>query len=161
MNDTWEADIAGLLTELSVVQGALLALLAEKRRILASGDHAALAATAEQEQQLVQRLTNCHEQRQQLLRRAAEEGLPSDSIRSLSSALPAESRSRVHGGIDQAHERGKLLQHQCLTNWVLVQRTLLHLSQMIEIIATGGRPLPTYGNGSDRTKSGALVDRAA
>jgi hypothetical protein len=53
------------------------------------------------------------------------------------------------------------LQHQSLTNWVLVQRTLLHLSQLIEIIATGGRLKPTYGKGSDHQAGGALVDRAA
>jgi hypothetical protein len=160
MNDNWEADIADLLTELASVQGALLDLLSDKRQILASGEHEGLVATAGREQQLVERLSACHEQRQQLLVRAAAEGLPSDSIRSLSAALPAEGQSRVRPGIEQAAERGRFLQHQCLTNWVLVQRTLIHLSQMIEIIATGGRPMPTYGNGSDRTVGGALVDRA-
>jgi hypothetical protein len=54
-----------------------------------------------------------------------------------------------------------LLQHESLTNWVLVQRSLLHLSQLIEIVATGGRTQPTYGNGSRRLSCGALVDRAA
>jgi hypothetical protein len=42
-----------------------------------------------------------------------------------------------------------------------VQRTLLHLSQLIGIIATGGQSLPTYGKGADCRASGALVDRAA
>ena len=161
MNDNWEADIAELLTELSSVQGELLCLLTEKRKILASGDHDALLATAGREQSLVDRLNACQHQRQQLLSRAAASGLPSDSVRSLSGQLPAESRLRVSASIDEAAERGQFLQQQCLTNWVLVQRTLLHLSQMIGIIATGGRPMPTYGNGSDRAVSGALVDRAA
>jgi hypothetical protein len=160
MHDNWEADIAALLTELSGAQGALLDLLAEKRAILAAGDHQALIATAVREQQLAERLTACHDQRQQLLQRAADEGLPFDSIESLTSALPNESRGRMEPELAQAAQRGRFLQQQCLTNWVLVQRTLLHLSQMIEIIATGGRPMPTYGNGSDRTNSGALVDQA-
>lgn len=160
MNENWEADIAELLTELSSVQGALLELLVEKRRILASGEHEALAPLAGREQHLIDRLSACHDRRQQLLQQAADEGLPSDSIRSLSSALPAESRERVDAGIQQATERGRFLQHQSLANWVLVQRTLLHLSQMIEIIATGGQSMPTYGNGAERTPSGALVDRA-
>ncbi|MCU0373434.1 MAG: hypothetical protein MUE56_09370, partial [Ignavibacteria bacterium] len=29
----------------------------------------------------------------------------------------------------------RLLQHQSLTNWVLAQRSMLHLSQLLEIIA--------------------------
>jgi hypothetical protein len=161
MTDNWENEIAGLLTELSSVQGELLAVLADKRQTLASGDHEAILATSGREQTLIERLNACHQRRQQLLERAGAEGLPSDSVRSLSQRLSGDGRERIHASIDEAANRGQFLQQQCLTNWVLVQRTLLHLSQMIGIIATGGRPMPTYGNGSDRAVSGALVDRAA
>jgi hypothetical protein len=118
---------------------------------------------AGREQQLIDRLQACHERRQQLLARAEAEGLPGDSIDSLSRRLPAQSRARLQASIQEAASRSRLLQHQSLTNWVLVQRTLLHLSQLIEIIATGGRAKPTYGNGSDRVAAatGALVDQAA
>ena len=165
--DTLEADIAGLLSELSAVQSDLLDVLRQKRNLLAEGNSEALPTIAIREQELVTRLEACHERRQQLLAQAAGEGLPCDSIRTLSKSLPAESRNRLRGDIHEAQQRARLLQHECLTNWVLVQRTLLHLSQLIEIIATGGRMKPTYGNGSDRHSqqgdalvSGALVDRA-
>jgi hypothetical protein len=161
MNDGWESEIAGLLAELSDVQTALLDTLHEKRRLLVANDQEALAAIAPREQQLIERLQACHNRRQQLLTHAADEGMPADSIRSLSKHLPSDGRSRVQDSIREAENRSRLLQHQSLTNWVLVQRTLLHLSQMIEIIATGGRPRPTYGKGSDRAPGGALVDRAA
>jgi hypothetical protein len=161
MTDNWETDIGGLLTELADVQSALLEALHEKRRLLAADDHGALASLADRERALLERLQACHERRQLLLSRAGEEGLPADSIESLSQRLPAESRGRMQASIREAADRSRLLQHESLTNWVLVQRTLLHLSQMVEIIATGGRPRPTYGKGSDRAPSGALVDRAA
>jgi len=161
MNDSWESEIGALLTELADVQSALLGVLTEKRQMLAANDHQALPAMAVREQQLLDRLQACHERRQQLLAEAEAEGLLADSIGSLSQHLPAESRGRVQAVIREAADRSRLLQHQSLTNWVLVQRSLLHLSQMIEIIATGGRPKPTYGKGSDRAPSGALVDRAA
>jgi hypothetical protein len=159
MFENWESEIAGLLTELADVQGELLDLLDEKRQLLVRGEHDSLAAIADREEQLARRLQACQNRRQHLLTRAAGEGLPSDSIRALNSSMPAACRGRMQAEIAQAAERSRLLQHQCLTNWVLVQRTLLHLSQMVEIIATGGRPLPTYGNGADRTYGGALVDR--
>ena len=54
----------------------------------------------------------------------------------------------MQASIREAANRSQFLQHQSLTNWVVVQRSLLHLSQLIEIIATGGRPKPTYGKGS-------------
>jgi len=161
MNDIWESEIGGLLGELAEVQTALLGTLDEKRQLIAKGDHAALSAMASREQELAARLQACHEQRQQLLARANAEGLPSDSIQLLSEQLPADSRNRVNAIIREAAGRTRLLQHQSLANWVLVQRSLLHLSQLIEIIATGGRTKPTYGKGSDSANSGALVDRAA
>jgi hypothetical protein len=161
MSDNWEGDIAALLAELAEVQTALLGTLGEKRRLIVARDQAALAAMAGREQELLQRLEACQERRQQLLGRANAEGLPGDSIQSLSATLPTESRQRMQASIDETKNRTKLLQHQSLANWVLVQRSLLHLSQLIEIIATGGQMKPTYGKGSDRVAGGALVDRAA
>jgi flagellar FlgN protein len=158
--DRWEDDIAGLLSDLAGVQRDLLDVLGEKRQMIATGDGPGLATVAAREDQLVARLQACQTHRQQLLQQAGGAGLPSDSIRSLSRALPAKSRGRFVGDIKQAEERSRILQHECLTNWVLVQRTLLHLSQLVEIIATGGRMKPTYGNGSDSQSHGALVDRA-
>ena len=161
MNDTWESEIGALLAELADVQSALLGVLSEKRQLLAAGDVEALSAMAAREQELADRLQACHDLRQQLLSRADAEGMPADSIQSLSDSLPASSRERVQASIREAASRSQLLRHQSLANWVVVQRTLLHLSQLIEIIATGGRPKPTYGKGSDCAASGALVDRAA
>jgi hypothetical protein len=161
MTQNWETEIGEFLAELADVQGALLATLHEKRQFLATSDHAGLASMADRERILVERLQACQDRRQQLLSRAGEEGLPADSIKTLSQRLPAESRGHMQASIREASERSRLLQHQSLTNWVLVQRTLLHLSQMVEIIATGGRVRPTYGRGSDHAPSGALVDRAA
>ena len=159
-DDAIETQIAGLLSELTAVQSDLLNVLSQKRKLLAAGDGAALGAMAGEEQQLVDRLQACQNHRQQLLAQAAERGLPSDSVRALSKSLPTGGRRRLRDGLNEAHDRSRLLQHECLTNWVLVQRTLLHLSQLIEIIATGGRKKPTYGRGSDRQDQGALVDRA-
>jgi hypothetical protein len=161
MNDNLESEIGGLLGELADVQTALLETLSDKRRHLAAGDEAALFAMSGREQELADRLQACHDRRQQLLARASGDGLPGDSIESLSNRLPSASRDRVQASIREAARRTQLLQHQSLANWVLVQRSLLHLSQLIEIIATGGRSKPTYGKGSDRGASGALVDRAA
>jgi hypothetical protein len=160
LHDALEDDIAGLLGELAGVQGDLLELLSEKRSLIAAGDNAALSVFGEREQRLIDRLQACQQRRQQLLDQAAAKGLPADSIHSLARSLPADRRSRMQTEIDEARHRSRLLQHDCLTNWVLVQRTLLHLSQLIEIIATGGRMQPTYGNGSERQNNGSLVDRA-
>jgi flagellar biosynthesis/type III secretory pathway chaperone len=161
ITNSWEGEIASLLGSLAGVQRDLLDVLADKRRVLATGDLDKINAVAAREAELIPRLQACQERRQELLSRAASDGLPADSIRSLTAALPASSRGRMRNDVEQAQNRTRFLQSECLTNWVLVQQMLLHLSQLIEIIATGGQRKPTYGNGSERQGSGFLVDRAA
>jgi hypothetical protein len=110
---------------------------------------------------LTARLERCHERRAELLAQAAGDGLPSDSLRALGSALSKSERKPLDDSIREAAARSRLLQHHSLTNWVLTQRTLLHLAQLLEIIGTGGRTSPTYGKGEPRGASGALMDHAA
>jgi hypothetical protein len=161
MKTAWESELAEFLTDLSAVQAESLEILSRKRALLVAGNAGELAGLAERENALIERLQGCLDRRQQLLARAAEDGLPSDSIRSLSAALPSQQKRQLAGPLADAARRARLLEHQSLTNWVLVQRTLIHLSQMLEIIATGGRPKPTYEKGKSLDATGALVDRVA
>lgn len=157
----WEGAIASLLAELSGVQGDLLALLDRKRRLIAAGDGPALRGMAPEEDKLAERLMACHRRRQTLLADAGRRGLPSGSLQALTASLPRAGRGRLAPNLGDARRKARLLQHQSLTNWVLVQRTLLHLSQMIEIIATGGRMRPTYGDNAAPPAGGSIVDQAA
>ncbi len=160
MNTHWESELAELLRRLTATQQELLSLLASKRELLLASDHEGLAKLVPQEEALSVELQACFDHRKQLLGRAAEEGLPSDSIQSLAQALPQQQADQLQQPLQQASQRSKLLRHQSLSQWVVVQRTLLHLSQMLEIIATGGRPQPTYDKGQPRASSGSLMDRA-
>jgi hypothetical protein len=112
------------------------------------------------EQSLADRLQACYQRRLELLDRAKQQGLPGDSLRALTDVIPGERRKQIRAQVDEAAGKSRLLQHQSLTNWVVVQRTLLHLSQLLEIIATGGRLRPTYGTGSSASSGGALLDHA-
>lgn len=156
----WEQELGELLTLLSSTQGELLALLGEKRDLLVQGDLPGLAAIQPREEAIAAKLQICQLRREELLGRAAQEGLPNDSLHSLTQALPNQATPKIRASINEAELRTRLLRHHSLTNWVLVQRTLLHLSQMLEIIATGGQPQPTYGKGAV-SRGGGLVDQAA
>jgi flagellar biosynthesis/type III secretory pathway chaperone len=161
MQTSWEPELAQLLNDLLGVQGELLAMLSRKRELLVAADTAGLAAIAPQEQQLLGTLQECCRRREQLLARAGQDGLPAESLQKLSKALPEPQQQRLDGSFHTAEARARLLRHHSLTNWVLVQRTLIHLSQMLEIIATGGRLQPTYGARGPARAAGSLVDRAA
>lgn len=156
-----ESEVAALLTTLLAGQDELVEILGRKRELLGSADHEGLAAIAAEEQRLLGVLQECLRRREQLLARAAADGLPSSSIKALTQALPPVHRAPLARQIAAASSRTRLLQTQSLTNWVIIQRTLIHLSQLLEIIATGGRLQPTYGETGPTRAHGALVDQEA
>jgi len=160
MDNPCDTEVADLLNRISAAQQRLLALLARKHDYLLNRDHGSLEELMPEEAQLCDELQACHERRQELLQQAEAAGLPSDSIHSLAGALPAERSKTLAEPLRAAVQQSRLLRHQSIAQWVVVQRTVLHLSQMLEIIATGGRQKPTYGSGSASNGSGALMDRA-
>jgi flagellar biosynthesis/type III secretory pathway chaperone len=153
-----DAELASLLERLSTVQQELLALLAEKRQLILRRDHASLAALAERERDLAERLQACQRDRQRLLSQADASGLPGGTLADLAAAMP--SSNRLERPVTEARDRARLIRHECLSQWVVFQRSVLHLSQLLEIIATGGRLQPTYGQGAASSCGGALIDQA-
>ena len=155
-----ESQLAALLERLSAAQRELLSLLETKRQLLVQRDHAGLSSLASREQQLAEELQACQTAREQMLSAAESEGLPHTSLAELSAALPEKASRQLGKSVEDARQRSRLIRHECLTQWVAVQRTVLHLAQMLEIIATGGRSQPTYGKGQPADRGGALIDQA-
>lgn len=156
----WETELALLLEHLGDAQQQLLALLATKSELIRLQDHQGLAELAPKEEELGAQLQACQQRRSELLATAAASGFPAESLVELNDALPLGRQSELRDDLLAARERSQLIRHECLAQWVAVQRTVLHLSQMLEIIATGGRALPTYGNGKPPASSGSLMDQA-
>ncbi len=158
----WESGLGELLELLTETQEELLSILDTKRELLLADDNKGLQAVQEREQMLIERLQECQQKRSQLLEQAAAKGLPSNNIRSLVQALPKEEGQLLMATVETASSKARLLQHHCLSNWVMVQRTLLHLNQMLEIIATGSRKTSTYGSPeSKKLRGGAFMDKSA
>ncbi|MBI1900466.1 MAG: flagellar export chaperone FlgN [Planctomycetia bacterium] len=157
-----EADLAELLSELSTVQDELLAIFREKQRLLAGDDPEALSQLWPREEAVLAKLRVCHERRRQLLVEAKSQGMPHTSLSVLSKALPGgrsnAARTELQANLREAAARRRLLAHHSLTNWVIAQRRLLHLSQMLEIFATGSQEQTTYGKGGPPSARGALLD---
>jgi hypothetical protein len=161
MTTTWENELAEFLTTLSATQDELLTVLGEKRACMASRDVPAMQKLADREAELGQKLQAIQTRRGELLAAAREQGIACDSLSKLANQLPPGKRETLGKQVKDASWRMRLLQHQSLTNWVIAQRTVLHLSQMIEIIATGGKLKPTYGKSDAALARGALVDQEA
>ena len=130
---------------------------------MARSDREGLLALNDHEAGIVDRLQDCLTRRQALLDRAGEEGLPSKNLGALAKSLPRHARDELHRPIREATARTRLLKTESLINWVVIQKTLIHLSQMLEIIATKGRGNPTYEKreAMAMASGGALVDQEA
>ncbi len=156
-----ENQLADFLGELSSVQTELLEVLGAKRECMADGKIDGLPELQAREEQLGERLKACHDRRNKMLESASESGLPNESLGDLAKVFPSENGSRLREQVNDAAQRTRLLQHESLTNWVLAQRSLLHVSQLLEIIVTGGRTKPTYGITNTTQTRGALLDQEA
>ncbi len=161
MSTDWESEISGLLAELSSVQAELLDVLAQKRDALAAADIDRLTALQPLEEELGRKLEGCQTRRSDLLQRARTEGLPGESVSKLATRVSGGKAGKLGQRVKESAAKMRLLQHHSLANWVLAQRSLLHVSQLLEIIATGGRLQPTYGDKESVHACGGLVNQQA
>jgi flagellar biosynthesis/type III secretory pathway chaperone len=157
----FEAEITGLLDQLTSVQSELLDVLAKKRTALATADMTALTELQPREESLSSRLLECQNRRTSLLAEAKKEGRPSENVARLANSTSPGKTSKLGNQVKESAARMRILQHQSLANWVLAQRSLLHVSQLLEIIATGGQMRPTYGDKESVHARGSLVNQEA
>ena len=157
--DQWSADIASLLEDLTGIQEEILTTLEAKRASILAHDLAGLEQLQQQEASLGEQLAECHGRRGKLLADATESGLNGDSLESLSKCVSDSDNGNLTKRVKATSQRMRLMQHGSLTNWVVTQRTLLHLSQILEIIGTKGRLRATYGDTNVDNSGGALMDQ--
>lgn len=159
-----EREVASLLADLSEAQDELLRVLKLKREALATADSAALTGLEARETAVAERLHDCQSRREKLLAEAAARGSSARNVEELAGEFPSGQNSQVVRRVRETSARMRIVQNHALTNWVVAQRSLLHLSQLLAIVASGGRLTPTYSpiSGAAAFHSrGALVDREA
>jgi len=164
--DIIEEEVGALLAELATVQQELFALLAEKKQRILDDDSEGWKNLESHEAELSARLEACQTKRGELLKQAAENGLPGDTLQTLTAHMPSDRGQKLQAEVVASRHRMRLLQSDSISSWVVAQRSLLHVSQILEIYATGGRMQPTYkqmeSNRNEGSRAGgAIVDREA
>jgi hypothetical protein len=158
----WLDTAHAFVQELKATQEELLAALRGRRSMLYSPSADAAVAIAPLDHSLLERLQDCVQRRADLLRTAAHVGWPAETLRAAAMAQPdSEQRRRLQAALAQAQSLSRQLQLAGMTQWMLAQRSLAHVGQLLEILATGAPQPPTYGNGPVSTARGGLLDQAA
>jgi len=157
-----EPDILQFLRQLSAVQERTLSVLSRKQELLVKPDRDGLTEIAVEEQEVLAQLRQCLVRREEILAVARQSGGAAESIQVLCQRiLPPRSESlRL---VEEAARRSRLIQSQCATNWVMTQKSIIHLSHLLEIVETRGQGKSTYHRQGEKESGfpGGFIDRAA
>lgn len=161
-NINWQTELTVFLNELESAQENALKVLRRKQVSLANANVKEMQTIADEESAAVERLDVCLQRRERLLAEAAKNNMPSDTIENLCKSQPQT--TNLTKRIKKSKHNSRLIQYQSLTNWVLTQRSVIHLNQLIELIKNKGKKSPTYNKNKQKSNpdnGGNLVDKVA
>jgi hypothetical protein len=169
MASTLLPDLAKFVTALEETQQALLALLTEKRRALDTFDSKGLVRLSEEESVLAGRLQGLVARRGELLEQGRRAGFTGDTLLELTGAIGKhQGDARIRAALEmlqarlrRTQQRTAELQQESWVHWIISHRCYNHYTEMLELIAHGGHPAPTYGDRLPSATGGALLDAAA
>jgi hypothetical protein len=161
-------ELAEFLTQLEQAQQNLLALFTAKRKAIDTFQSEELIRLSEREQAMAARLQELVKARMALLNKARDAGFVVESLLQLAGAIgKTVGDARVLRAIElitlrimQSQNRTVKLQHESWVHWIIAHRCYNHFTELLELIAHGGHPAPTYGERSPAAAGGALLDAA-
>jgi hypothetical protein len=161
-------ELAQFLMQLEQAQENLLALFTAKRKAIDTFQSEELIRLSEREQVMAARLQELVKARMALLTRARDAGFVVESLLQLAGAIgKTVGDARVLRAIEliksrimQSQNRTVKLQHESWVHWIIAHRCYNHFTELLELIAHGGHPAPTYGDKSPAAAGGALLDAA-
>ena len=158
---TMEQDILRFLSQLSTVQERALSVLRRKQEFLVKPDRDGLMEIVAEEHKVLDLLQQCLARREEILADARQKGYAVESISSLCQRIFP--RSECLRLAEEAARQSQLIQFQSRANWMMTQKSIVHLSQMLEIVKTRGQGKSTYHRQSEKESSlsGGFVDRVA
>ncbi|MBI3864991.1 MAG: hypothetical protein HY290_24215 [Planctomycetia bacterium] len=161
-------ELTQFLTELEQTQQELLTLFAAKRRALNAFQPDELLRLSSREGELAARLKELVGKRNVLLNKARGAGFAVESLLEFTGAIGktvGDSRvlraiELIQGRILASQRRTAALQRESWVHWIISHRCYNHYTELLELIAHGGHPAPTYGKAL-ATAGGAVLDAAA
>lgn len=157
--------VADYLDEYLDVQQSLLDVMTAKLDVLAKRSLEETRALDAREAELVERLKACVERRQGLLAdpelNATGQSTLKRIVRSVADADDAGEDLHLSRRFDAAEKNNRDLRMRSVSAWVLAQRSVVHWSQMLEIVAAQGQNVPTYKRDRKLRSRGALIDQEA
>ncbi|HXY33752.1 MAG TPA: hypothetical protein VEI07_05955 [Planctomycetaceae bacterium] len=158
-------DIEELLVEIDETQFALSGAYRDKRGAIRQANGPEIARLTKIEESLVADLQAHLRRREQILQRARQRGLPGDSLASVVRTFDESIREELLTRIEQTQRTAEANRRESWILWIVCKQSLRFFSDVVELIANGGRRAPVYlanpGAVAALSTGGALLDAKA
>ena len=156
-----KTEILEFLDQLIESQNQMLAVLQRKQAILVRPEKEAMVAISSEEEKTLVTMQNTLERREEILTAARLQNVPGETIEQLCEHFFPRN-IEVHTLLNEVKHRTQQIGLLAYTNWTMSRKSLIHLSQILELLETQGKGKPTYHPQSRVASArGVSVDRSA
>jgi len=156
-----KADLQDFLHQLIEAQSQMLAVLHKKQAILVKPEKETMALIVADEEKALETMQNVLKRREELLTTARLQNIQGDSIEQLCGHFFPQN-IEVQKLLDEARHRTQQIRLLAYTNWTISRKSLIHVSQILELLETQGQGKTTYQpTTSSQTLRSNYVDRVA
>jgi hypothetical protein len=160
-NKTMKEDILDFLNQLIESQTQMIAILHKKQVVLVKPETKAMALISAEEEQILETMQNILQRREELLTTARLQNIRGDSIEQLCGHFFPHNTD-VQKMLDETKHRTQQIRLLAYTNWTMSRKSLIHVSQILELLETRGQGKTTYQPQTNPEASrGGFVDRVA
>jgi hypothetical protein len=160
-----EQDIEELLVSIDETQDTLSAAYRDKRAAIRQANSPEIDRLTKVEESSVADLQVHLRRREQILQQARQLGLPADSLTGVVQTFDEPHRERLLAQIEQTRRMADANRRESWILWIVCKQSLRFFSDVIELIANGGRRAPIYlarpGAVAELSTGGALLDAKA
>ena len=156
-----KTDLLDFLNQLVETQKQMLDVLHRQQAVLVRPEKAALTAIAAEEETVREKMQQVLTRREELLTAARLQNISGDSIEQLCEHFFPHN-IEVQKKLDEARHRRDQIRLLAYTNWTMSRKSMIHVSQILELLETRGQGKTTYHpRKNDGTSGGGFVDRVA
>ena len=154
-----KTDLQNFLEQLVDTQNQMLAVLRKKQAILVKPEKEALALISAEEEKMLGKTQGILNWREELLTTARLQNINSVSIEQLCGHFFPHNTD-IQKLLDEVKHRTQQVRLLAYTNWTMSRKSMIHISQILELLETRGQGKTTY-HPRPPADGGGLVDRVA
>lgn len=164
MTSAWLDELTRFAQVLDQSQQALLSVLRQRRQSLQNGTVLELERFNEAGRQAAQRLQVLGAWRQRLIADAQRDGAHGDTLVEILACEVTPATELLRGKLLLYQRRFAEVQREAWIEWVVTQRSSAYYTEVLELIAHGGKTSPVYSDqplSATPTTGGVMLDAAA